>query len=523
MKRFTRYVSLILVLVIVFLVPVSADDLDNTGSWINVLDYATLNNSGSNYITFSNSITVSFDTDIKSIVRFVDIVVNTAGADISSASINGNSLTVVGLDSQVFRIYGSVGNITTGKYDLTLSASGTCYLDFFQFHVNGQYRLSYPDIGSVNTGSRVYTQSSSSSYVTFTVDPEFNELTVTSANWKRYDFLDFTFRYYDDQGGISSISAEYNGIVLPVSVSRWTSNDKVEDTVNNSFFWRDCYWVTVRVDLRGLDRTIVASPKIHFTCGSGSFYLMSTVGSVAVDAIDPITLFRHDVEHWFAWLGDKQETYFSDLNLNLSSLFDTMAQRQDAYHSDLEDWNIENMQNLGALFDSVTDLLSDVSADIKSIHSTLLVKFDSLINKLSTFQSSMENYLEQLPARIAEEIAKIFKPTEGKFEAAKDESQELAEEKLGAVYQSAVVIDQIAGAFTVQTPQTSIVIPLVSVEVLPGVPFQFGGWDVPIVPSGLEFLIDTLKYVIDIVCTLAFLNGMKRRLDGFFGGESGVD
>lgn len=376
MKKLSRFIALILVLVTVFLVPVSASEVDNTGSWTNVLDYATLNDSGSNYINFSNTTTVRFDTKQQRLVRFIDIVVNTAGADITSASVNGNQLTVLPLDSQVFRVYGQVSNILTGVFDITFTASGTCYLDFMQFLVNGQWRLSYPDIGSVSTGNHVYTQSTPSSYVTFSLDPEFNDLVVTSAYWKRYDYLDFTFRYFDDQGGISSISANFNGIALPVEVSRWTSNDKVEDPVNYAFFWRDCYWVTIRVDLRGLDRTIVASPEIHFTCGTGSFYLMSTVGSVVVDSTDPLL-------HYFRIYADAQLAYYSSIRTAQENLYNLVFNGFKSISSDILAFGTQLADAISALQTSLSTQLSVFRLSMEDWFSTISGKLDQLIGSTS--------------------------------------------------------------------------------------------------------------------------------------------
>ena len=485
-----RSIVLFLSLLVLFLIPVSASDVDNSAAWVNVLDYATLNDSGSNYIRFNNSVTVRYDTGIQTLVHFVDIVVNSSGADITSASINGNSLTVIALDSQVFRIYGAISYITSGFYDLTFNSSGDTHVDIMQFHVSGQWRLMYDEIGTLSVGSNSYTMTSSVSAVKHTFSGDnFSTFTanVYCSNWKKYDFVDFYVTCFAE--GLDSIAARFNGLDVPIDVSYLGGSTGTSAAESNNK-------IMIRMDVRGLDRTIVNYPFIELAGVAGPnnnnmIVLVKVTGSVVADSVDPFL-------HYFRIYADSQFSYYDSI--------------------------ISAQQQMYTLVSSgLRSLSADITAASSFVAKEILDLRTSLITKISSFQTSMETYLHALPRRIAEEISKVFKPSEGKFEAAKEESQELAEDKLGAVYQSAVVIDQIAGAFTNQTPQTTIAIPLVSVEVLPGVPFAFGGWDVPVVPSGLEFFVETLKFVIDIVCTLAFLNGMKRRLDGFLGGESGAD
>lgn len=129
-----------------------------------------------------------------------------------------------------------------------------------------------------------------------------------------------------------------------------------------------------------------------------------------------------------------------------------------------------------------------------------------------TWANDLLGSVKNLPKQIAEELGKLFKPDAGKIEQVQEQSQELAEDRLGAVFQAGQVLDGLVGAFRNQTATQFITIPSVTVN-LAGTPWTFGGWNVQVIPEGFSFLVSTLKLVIDIVCTLAFLHAMRSRLE----------
>ena len=64
---------------------------------------------------------------------------------------------------------------------------------------------------------------------------------------------------------------------------------------------------------------------------------------------------------------------------------------------------------------------------------------------------------------------------------------------------------------TIEFPQASIN--------LSGTPFTFGGYSVKIVPEGFGVLVTAIKSIVAIVCTVAFVNGMRKRYDEIMGVE----
>lgn len=102
--------------------------------------------------------------------------------------------------------------------------------------------------------------------------------------------------------------------------------------------------------------------------------------------------------------------------------------------------------------------------------------------------------------------------TNNMMESAADQSQDLAEDRLGAVAQAGDVIDDLTGAFQNHGVMDTIAFPSLTIN-FGGVPWTFGGWDVSVIPPGFEPLIETLKLLIDIIATLAFIQAMRHRLE----------
>ena len=134
-----------------------------------------------------------------------------------------------------------------------------------------------------------------------------------------------------------------------------------------------------------------------------------------------------------------------------------------------------------------------------------------------TWAKNMLSSVQELPERIAEEMGKLFQPDEGKLEQVQEQSQDLAEDRLGAVAQAGQVIDGLVGAFQNQTATEFLTVPTLTVP-LGEVDRTIGGWTVQVVPDAFKPIVEVLKTVIDIVCTLSFLKSMRARFEKLLSG-----
>lgn len=486
MRRYTRIFALILALVTVFVLPVSADDFDNLDGWMNVLEYDTVNSSGSNTFTNSGEFVAKFYFPYQTSLGTIDAVI-WSSRSFTVTNNNDDPLTVTYLGSNLYRVYGSSPNWHSSYLYLKFVVSSSASMQIKSLYMANSNYIHVTEVGTLTVGSSSYTMASSTSSVTH----NFSESGISgygqsyraffsSSNWKKYDYLDFYIRAW--VGSLDSISCSFAGIAVPCSYSYIASDD---------WEFSNYYNLLVRVDVRGLDRSKTDVPMLLLSgvceIGDEQFISLTQVnGYVVTDPMSPLMYY-----------------------------FTQIQSRLDAAFADQMDFYVDNLAALQQIASNISSGINTLSMGINSMSQSISTRID-------TFRGSMESYLEELPARIAEEIAKIFRPSEGKMEQVQQESQELAQDRLGAVYQATQVIDQVASAFTVQTTQGFINIPVCSV-MLSSVPFEFGGWNVQIIPDGFGGIVETLKYVIDIVCTLAFINGLKRRLEGVLGGESGVD
>ena len=120
---------------------------------------------------------------------------------------------------------------------------------------------------------------------------------------------------------------------------------------------------------------------------------------------------------------------------------------------------------------------------------------------------------------IGNTIIGLFVPDKSDFSDIKDKWVNLLSSRFGAVYQSFYYVIDFVSRFENKSSVTTIQMPLVEVP-LAGEVFAFGGYDVQLIPSGFEVIVEVLKKVISIVCTVGFLNVMKSKLVYLVGGGS---
>lgn len=144
------------------------------------------------------------------------------------------------------------------------------------------------------------------------------------------------------------------------------------------------------------------------------------------------------------------------------------------------------------------------------------------LGELGFFARILEGILN-LPNLLVQGIKNLFLPSQADAIDFRDKIDALLADRLGAAYQANDIIEDFAYSFGSGTSSTleensdpaTITLPALTVN-LAGADFTFGGWDVQIIPDGFEPIVSTLKTVVNMVCTLAFLNALKSRLEGFF-------
>lgn len=126
------------------------------------------------------------------------------------------------------------------------------------------------------------------------------------------------------------------------------------------------------------------------------------------------------------------------------------------------------------------------------------------------FWDNIIDNLNSIPEKISNKIQGLFVPDQNKIIEIGDKFEALLKNRFGAAYEAYEVVDNFASAFVFTEAKESIFIPSVTVN-LAGTDFTFGGWTVYLFPDAFDGVVDSLKLVGNIVCTVAFLNGVRKR------------
>lgn len=144
---------------------------------------------------------------------------------------------------------------------------------------------------------------------------------------------------------------------------------------------------------------------------------------------------------------------------------------------------------------SVTSI-SSITLDELGIWESILYFLKDIPNKVS---QAIGEKLELLFVPNADRLLSMIENTLGDYSS-----------KFGVLSESVVIIDNLASAFVYTDTQDTIELPSVTVN-LAGTPFSFGGYEVDVIPDGFDAIVDILKVLINITCTISFIFAMKKR------------
>ncbi len=155
-----------------------------------------------------------------------------------------------------------------------------------------------------------------------------------------------------------------------------------------------------------------------------------------------------------------------------------------------------------------------------------LSETNGLIGQIKEGILNVVDTLTSLPGKIWDSIStglhELFIPSEEALTTFKEDMLGLFAEHFGALYDCVDIIEDYVSQMNVTSVTETITFPEITLDL--GVPFTLGGWEVQVVPDGFDALFEALKWVIDAICTLAFINTMRARFDDLMvGGEQNVD
>lgn len=430
---------LCLFLILAVAAPVSAVETN----FMELLEYSTVNYSGSNRFTFTDTRIVKLDVPMYTPLRYIDIIfmaddfVQPTSVSVVYGDIDHN-LQVKWITGDIYRAFGKISGLYEEVY-IRFTADGT-----------QSYTLQSCKVSAV-TSSRGSCQ--------------------------------------------ASLEVQLNGVYYPGTIGTPFIRNP-ED-----FYSAAHYSMGYQAQVTVKDATSFDLVHMQFASNYAS---ISSVRCQYGTTTVPFTLNFIDIE------SDSSYFYYYE-NIGEGTLLQSYGKVIGSITVDLTGIDRSQDKYLIIIFNGEFTNNTGLYVNVSGIEGEVLLADTKEASWWSWAKDLLSN-IKSLPERIAEELGKLYKPDQGKIQSVQQQSQELAEERLGAVYQAGQVVDGLVGAFQNQTPLNYLTVPVLTVP-LGEVDWTIGGWTVQIVPDAFKPIVEILKTVIDIVCTLAFVKSMRNRFE----------
>lgn len=353
MKRYISLFCVALLVVASIVSPVQASSIDAVPSnYIDLLDYYTVRNSGSNFFSFSGSADNFIDLPSSFYSNYVDILFSVNGPALSAFEIYWNSskynLNIESCGNGFYRAYGAIRIDSYSRvYFSTSNTSGTSYVQLWSFKMFSPGTSSesecYCAIGTVDYDRTIhYVPGDEINYRTFTGTTDYQlagyTLNIYNLDWKKYDYIDYYL--YTTVDSITSVSCTIGDKTVPFEIS-YIDNDSM---TSNDF----CYSITV--DCTGLDRSVDDYPLIVVygnvvTNGVNMISMLGCRGYVSLNTIDPQVHFLSKIKTSLDNILSSISSNFSNLNAwiitqtnSISTSFSTLRSEITTHFSNLNSW-----------------------------------------------------------------------------------------------------------------------------------------------------------------------------------------
>ena len=379
MKRIISLCCVCLTLLTALAVPVKATEIANDANWIEVLDYATVNDSGENGFSFTGSTQISLGLPSSFPLGYIEIIFY-SNRTISSVSCGQGPgqrpMTISKISQTYYRAYVNMGGS---------SRSWTTYFNFISADSNNVTRVTLLsckfatldvvpwdipaqcEIVSAEFQDTInYSPSDDVNYRIFQSASNYDDLFlmcyITVDTWKNYDYIDFQLMF--DCFSIDSISASIGSINLPLDVSDYSSSNLGNST----------HLISMRLDLSGIQRTTTDYPMITIM-GTLDFDTSNSIDFVNCSGYILTSSFEPDV----TWLS------------RIYSLID------------LELWGWINTQTT-YLTQEIQDAVTSISMEFTNLKANIDLSFENLVRSLDDWHTSLDTHLETMTTRIVEAI-----------------------------------------------------------------------------------------------------------------------
>lgn len=366
-------------------VPAKATGIDNY-DFIDLLDYTTVGTYNNFIWTVAGDNMVSIDMPSSGLVQYIDLLVESETSDfeVYYQKPNGSEqlLTKSSIGNGLYRVYGTVSKWRVESVDLRLAYGVAGWINFLRADISmvSTSHFFTPCSGlfeAMEFYEYLYRDPSTSdpAYIEDVFDGELEAdtaftLTMEVPLWRNFDYIDIELALLTEE--ITSISAYYGDIVLPVDVSEYSG--AADD--------RSQRIVTMRVDMRGLNKQLedkYGNPlePVFYVSGNLSplktfkVHILNCSGYVITNDVNPLYYYFRD-------LGNRISGFFSDLGDSFASQFDGLK------------------SHLSGLVQSVIDAIYDANSDDPSGDVTVPTETEATEDPVATQESVMEDLVDQM-------------------------------------------------------------------------------------------------------------------------------
>lgn len=457
MKKAVCFV-LVFTLLLVFSTPVNAAE---NSAWLELLETSTVNDSGQNWFKYAGTATVSIPTPSSMRLTKIDMLItypaNTAPTKVE-VSYNGTfyNLQMYRIDANTSRVFGDIQQnfYSDVRIRFTRSSTTSTYLEILSCRVSQVVNQEVQAQAQVFVGDTYYTTNSHIEIAGNGVsDTAYSQIRIDVTDWMKFDTV--TIWGSATTMALNSVRATISTVGLPFEMS----------------------------------------------------YIESLVTGESSDFTNRYTY----TENYSG--GGGYGNGYGDINTAME------YNGKILFCITIDLTGVDRTLTSAPLYVYLTGVYSGLygyTFNCQYVNGSIIVP-DKSDAGWWTWGKNMLTSLDELPEKIAEEMGKLFQPDEGKIESVQEQSQQLAEDRLGAVAQAGQVIDGFVGAFQHQTATEYLTVPVLTVP-LGEVDWIIGGWTVQVVPDAFKPIVEVLKTVIDIVCTLAFLKSMRARFERMLSG-----
>lgn len=431
MKRIISLCCVCLTLFMSLAVPARADEVSEN-LFLDVLQYSTVDDLGNNYFSFSQERVISYTLPQKAIFSYVDMVISFSGAAPTyvGAGRNGEytALTILKISDRLYRVYGPIDNSAYSTLDFRFvsGSSSTSWVNVEQLHIARQGFNIFDETlyATGDYGDTSFELSLDLSdltrqrYIIFDFDGAFNDadfsLIADFPNWKKYDFIDVGFFF--DCSSITSISCQMGGTVLPFTSS----------IVESTNLEGSGYLVNLRIDLRGLDRTIDDWPmiSIYGICNNSVSNIISLSSAKGyVLSSEP-----NDFLYYFTKL-------YAHIDLGFDNLSDWMADQTAALQTEIQDAVI-------SLSMEFTNLKAAISTHFTSLDTWIQNQTESISGFFATHNTLIGQKFTQLFGELTLKFRDLEAAIRGDPEPGED-FQDQVEDKDKELDDMAAVMDSV--------------------------------------------------------------------------------